>query len=69
VLLGAGRNLLAVAAPLLVFCIAGYWVDLDPDSPRHFEQLTALLFAVLACVYFEVIHGRPAAGPSPAAFA
>jgi hypothetical protein len=49
-----------------VFCIAGYWVDLDPDSPRHFEQLTALLFAVLAFVYFEVIHGRPAAGPPPA---
>jgi len=57
VLLGAGRNLLAAAAPLLVFCIAGYWIDLDPDSVRHFEQLTALLFAVLACIYFEVIRG------------
>ena len=38
VLLGAGRNLLAAAAPLLVFASPGYWVDLDPDSPRHFES-------------------------------
>jgi hypothetical protein len=59
VLLGAGRNLLATAAPLLAFCIVGYWIDLDPDSPRHFEQLTILLFAALACIYFEVIRGRP----------
>ena len=58
---GPGRNLLAIAAPLLLFCLAGFWVDLDPDSARHFEQLTALLFAALAFVYLEVIRPRQTA--------
>ena len=63
-LLGARRNLLAVAAPLLVFCVAGYWADLDTDYARHFEVLTALLFATMGCVYLAVVTGAdPEARP------
>jgi len=64
VLLGARRGLLAFAAPLLALCIAGYWIDLDPDWGRHFEVLTPLVFAAVAWVYFEAL--RPAAPPPPA---
>jgi hypothetical protein len=66
VLLGARRGLLAVAAPLLALCIAGYWIDLDSDWGRHFEVLTAALFASLALVYLAArTAASPAARPLP----
>jgi hypothetical protein len=64
VLLGARGSLLGAAVPLLVLCVAGYWADLDPDANRHFDLLTALSFAAVACVYFSVL--RPPAPPSSA---
>jgi hypothetical protein len=67
VLLGARRGLLAFAAPLLALCVAGYWLDLDPDWARHFEVLTALLFAAVGWIYFEAL--RPPAAASPPASA
>jgi hypothetical protein len=66
VLLGARRGLLAFAAPLLALCVAGYWVDLDPDWGRHFEVLTPLVFAAMAWLYLETLR-PPAAPPTPAA--
>jgi hypothetical protein len=70
VLLGARRGLLAAAAPLLVMCLACYWVDLDTDWARHFETLTALVFAVVGTVTLGVIVSAPepaaaAAEPAP----
>ena len=65
VLLGARRGLLGFAAPLLALCVAGYWLDLDPDWTRHFEVLTPMLFAAVAWIYFEVLR-PPAAPPRPA---
>ena len=67
VLLGARRGLLAAAAPLLVMCLACYWVDLDTDWARHFETLTALVFAVVGTIYLGVIVSASAADPDPAA--
>lgn len=55
VLLGARGGLLSVAAPLLALCVAGYWIDLDPDYNRHFEVLTAAFFATLAVTYINVL--------------
>jgi hypothetical protein len=52
VLLGARNRLLPVAAPLLAFCVAGYWAALDPDATRRFELLTVLLFAAVVWLYF-----------------
>jgi hypothetical protein len=66
VLLGARRGLLAFAAPLLGLCIAGYWVDLDPEYARRFEVLTALVFATVAWINFEVMR-PPVTPPAPAA--
>ncbi len=46
VLLGArpaGQRLLGAAAPLLVMCVAAYWVVLDPDAHRRFELMSVLL--------------------------
>jgi len=60
VLLGARRGLLAFAAPLLGMCVAGYWLDLDPDWGRHFEVLTAVVFAAVAWVYFQALRPAPA---------
>jgi hypothetical protein len=51
VLVGVKGDLLPAAAPLLVMCIAQYWATLDPDAGRHFQLLTALLFATLAWLY------------------
>ena len=65
VLLGARRGLLGFAAPLLALCVAGYWLDLDPDWTRHFEVLTPLLFAAVGWIYFEALR-PPAAPPRPA---
>jgi hypothetical protein len=64
VLLGARRGLLGFAAPLLLMCVAGYWVDLDPDYTRHFEVLTAIVFVTVAWIYFEVM--RPPLAPMTA---
>ncbi len=76
VLLGARGGLLGVAAPLLVFCVAGYWIDLDPDAVRHFELLTVLLFAILGWLFFTVLRtpptegeARPAPAPAPSSAA
>src|SRR4029079_6252335 len=60
VLLGARRGLLAFAAPLLGMCCACYWLDLDPDCGRHFEVLTAVVFAAVAWVYFQALRPAPA---------
>ena len=48
-------------------CVAGYWVDLDTDCARHFETLTALVFAVVGTIYLGVIVSASAADPDPAA--
>jgi hypothetical protein len=66
VLLGARGGLVGIAGPLLAFCVAGYWADLEPDATRHFDLLTALLFATVGCVYFNVLRPPPAPAPSPA---
>jgi hypothetical protein len=55
-LLGARRSLLSFAAPLLVLCVAGYWIDLEPDFGRRFETLTALLFATMGWLYFVALR-------------
>ncbi|HXU00170.1 MAG TPA: hypothetical protein VN903_04225, partial [Polyangia bacterium] len=64
VLLGARRGLLAFAAPLLGLCIAGYWLDLDADWGRHFDVLTAALFAAVAWVYLAALRPPPAPAPT-----
>jgi len=60
VLLGARRGLLGAAVPLLVMCVAGYWLDMDSDAARHFEVLSALLFACLGWVFLNVARDRDA---------
>jgi hypothetical protein len=65
VLLGARRGLLAAAAPLLVMCAACYWIDLDTDWPRHFETLTALVFAAVGAVTLGVIASTSAVAEPP----
>jgi len=62
VLLGARNGLLAVAAPLLVMCVGGYWAALDPDATRRFELLTVLLFSAMAWLYFVELRLRPKSG-------
>ena len=47
-------------------CVAGYWADLDPDAARHFEVLTALLFACLGWLCFNVARSREPGEPPPA---
>jgi len=64
-LLGARRGLLGISAPLLVLCVAGYWLDLDPDWVRHFEVLTAALFAAMVWLYLAVMRGPAPATPAP----
>jgi hypothetical protein len=66
-LLAAGRGLLAFGAPLLAFCVAGYWIDLEPDFGRRFEALTVLLFATLGWLYANALPAQPIAAPRPAA--
>jgi hypothetical protein len=61
-LLGARQGVLAFGAPLLVFCVAGYWIDLEPDAGRHFEALTALMFATLGWLYAVAMQAQPVAG-------
>jgi hypothetical protein len=59
VLLGARRGLLVAAAPLLVMCVAGYWIELEPDASRRFELLSALIFACVGWFYFGVLRWLP----------
>jgi hypothetical protein len=67
VLLGARQRLLAIAAPLLVLCIAGYWMELQPDAPRRFELLSALVFVCVGCVYFVALRAPAASIDLPRA--
>jgi len=59
VLLGAQGRLLAVAAPLLVMCVGGYWAVLDPDAVRRFELMTVLLFGAMGWMYFAELRAKP----------
>jgi len=55
-LLGARRGLLSFAAPMLVLCVGGYWIDLEPDFARRFDALTALVFSTLGWLYFVALR-------------
>ena len=59
VLLGARRGLLVTAPPLLVMCVAGYWIELEPDAIRRFELLSALIFACVGWLYFGFLRSLP----------
>jgi hypothetical protein len=47
---------LRVAFPLLSLCVAGYWVSLDQDEGRHFQDSTALLFVTIAWLYTNLLQ-------------
>lgn len=67
-LLGARRGLLSFAAPMLLLCVAGYWIDLEPDFAYRFRTLTAVVFAALGWLYFVVgLHAPEAARRTRAA--
>jgi hypothetical protein len=69
VLVGARGELLALSAPLLAMCVAQYWATLDPDAGRHFQLLTAMLFAALGWFYANVVRtnlrGAPPVDQAP----
>jgi hypothetical protein len=64
VLVVAGGDLLASAAPLLVLCVAGTFAALDPDADRRFQLHTVLLFAALGWFYANVIRANRRPGDS-----
>jgi hypothetical protein len=45
-----------VAMPLLALCIGGYWVALEPDLERHFQNATVLVFLSLAWLYSNLLR-------------
>jgi hypothetical protein len=53
-----------VAAPLLFLCIGGYWVSLDSDLDRHFQDTTLLLFLSLGWLYANLFRKDPLPDPS-----
>ena len=61
VLVQTSRGLVAAASPLLAMCVAAYWTTLDPDADRHFQVMTAMLFATLGWFYANVLRSRPQA--------
>jgi hypothetical protein len=66
--------MLSIAGPLLGLCVAGYWVSLEPDLERHFQDTTVTLIVTLAFIFanslkrdpfVKSVLGRPT--PAPAA--
>jgi len=58
VLVTVPGGLLMQAAPWLAMCIASYWSGLDPDTDRHFQNLTLLLFVTLGWFYANALRGK-----------
>jgi hypothetical protein len=48
-----------MAAPMLVLCVAGYWIELQPDAVRRFEMLSALVFACVGWLTFAALRPPP----------
>jgi hypothetical protein len=66
VLVTVPGGLLWSAGPFLAMCVASYWTGLDPDTDRHFQDLTMLLFVTLGWFYANALRGKPqtAVGPT-----
>ncbi len=47
-----------VAFPLLAFCIVGYWVSLDPDDYRHFQDTSAILFVAVGSLFLNLFRSQ-----------
>ncbi|HET9954769.1 MAG TPA: hypothetical protein VFQ61_09695 [Polyangiaceae bacterium] len=57
---GLPLRLLQSAGPLLGLCIAGYWISLEPDLDRHFQDTTVTLFVALGWLMANVWRTDPA---------